>query len=164
MRETQPQHKRENEREGIPVKRTNDYEINHINNTVTVTKKFLEAAGQIDSREFKLLQRFKSLNLAIIVKSRNANKKKSSSPLRSLNKPVEDKLPLIPFVKMAHYISMLDDADVMMDEFDLVREIAKSEEHPRQYVNAWFRKEFPRYGEMPEFDENNRLVHNPNAA
>lgn len=146
------------------MKRNNNYEINHINNTVTVTKKFLEAASQVDTPEFKLLKRFNSMNLMIVVKTRNANKKKASSPLRPLNKPVEDKLPLIPFVKMAHYISMLDDADVMMDEFDLVREIAKSEEHPRQYVNAWFRKEFPRYGEMPEFDENNRLVHNPNAA
>ena len=44
--------------------------------------------------------------------------KKSKSPLRPLNKPVEEKKALVPFAKMAHYISLLDDADEMMDEFN----------------------------------------------
>ena len=143
------------------MKRFHSYEIDPITKTVTITKKFLEEASQIDSQEFELYQKFKAMNLKIIVKSRSTTKK-SSSPLRPLNKPVEEKKSLIPFAKMAHYISLLDDADEMMDEFDLVRELAKSEEHPRQYVNAWFREQFPRYEAVPEFDENHRVIHNPN--
>ena len=143
------------------MKRFHSYEIDPITKTVTITKKFLEEASQIDSQEFELYQKFKAMNLKIIVKSRSTTKK-SSSPLRPLNKTVEEKKALIPFAKMAHYISLLDDADEMMDEFDLVRELAKSEEHPRQYVNAWFREQFPRYEAIPEFDENHRVIHNPN--
>ena len=143
------------------MKRFHSYEVNPITKTVIITKKFLEEASQIDSQEFELYQKFKAMNLKIIVKTRSTSKK-SSSPLRSLNKPVEEKKALVPFAKMAHYISLLDDADEMMDEFDLVRELAKSEEHPRQYVNAWFREQFPNYEAIPEFDENNRVVYNPN--
>ena len=143
------------------MKRFHSYEIDQLTKTVIITKKFLEEASQIDSQEFELYQKFKAMNLKIIVKSRSTSKK-SNSPLRPLNKPVEEKKALVPFAKMAHYISLLDDADEMMDEFDLVRELAKSEEHPRQYVNAWFREQFPRYEAVPEFDENHRVIHNPN--
>ena len=51
----------------------------------------------------------------------------------------------------------------MMDEFDVVRSIAKSEEHPRKYVNEWFREQFPNYGKIAKLDDNNRIVHK-NAA
>ena len=143
------------------MKRFHSYEIDPITKTVVITKKFLEEASQIDSQEFELYQKFKAMNLKIIVKTRSTAKK-SNSPLRPLNKPVEEKKALVPFAKMAHYISLLDDADEMMDEFDLVRELAKSEEHPRQYVNAWFHEQFPRYEAVPEFDEKHRVIHNPN--
>ena len=73
----------------------------------------------------------KTLGFTITQRTRSA-KKENNSPLRPLNKPVEEKKPLIPFEKMAQYISLLDDADEMMDEFDVVRSIAKSEEHPRK--------------------------------
>ena len=56
-------------------------------------------------------------------------------------------------------LSMLNDAEEMMDEFDIVREIAKSEEHPRKYVNEWFREQFPTYGKVAKLDENHRIIH-----
>lgn len=111
------------------MKREHNYEINVIKNTVTITNKFLEKASQYDSEEFKLYQQFKAMKLHIVVKKNKSHK--SESPLRSLKKTDESKKPLIPFTKMALYISLLDNADEMMDEFDLVRELAKSEEHPR---------------------------------
>lgn len=141
------------------------YTIDVMSNTVTVSKKFIEEVNMLEGENYDLYLKFKAMGFTIIQRTRKAptSKKTTNNPLRSL-KPVEDKLPLIPFAKMALYISMLDDADVMMDEFDAVRKAAQTQQHPRQYVNAWFRKEFPRYDEMPEFDENNHLVHNPNAA
>lgn len=58
---------------------------------------------------------------------------------------------------MATYISLLDDAETMMDEFDAIRKCAKSQKSPRKYVNEWFRKTFPRYEDVPELDEENRI-------
>ena len=133
------------------------YAVDVLSNTVTVTKKFLDNASDIKSEEFKLYKEFKTLGFTIIQKTRSA-KKESNSPLRPL-KPSEEKKPLIPFEKMAQYISLLDDADEMMDEFDVVRSIAKSEEHPRKYVNEWFREQFPNYGKIAKLDDNNRIVH-----
>ena len=133
------------------------YAVDVLSNTVTVTKKFLYNASDIKSEEFKLYKEFKTLGFTIIQKTRSA-KKESNSPLRPL-KPSEEKKPLIPFEKMAQYISLLDDADEMMDEFDVVRSIAKSEEHPRKYVNEWFREQFPNYGKIAKLDDNNRIVH-----
>ena len=133
------------------------YAVDVLSNTVTVTKKFLDNASDIKSEEFKLYKEFKALGFTIIQKTRSA-KRESNSPLRPL-KPVEEKKPLIPFKKMALYISLLDDADEMMDEFDVVREIAQSEEHPRLYVNEWFREQFPNYGEVAKLDENNCIIH-----
>lgn len=133
------------------------YAVDVLSNTVTVTKKFLDNASDIKSEEFKLYKEFKALGFTIIQKTRSA-KKESNSPLRPL-KPSEEKKPLIPFEKMAQYISLLDDADEMMDEFDVVRSIAKSEEHPRKYVNEWFREQFPNYGKIAKLDDNNRIVH-----
>lgn len=36
------------------MKRFHSYEIDHFTKTVTITKKFLEEASQIDSQEFEL--------------------------------------------------------------------------------------------------------------
>ena len=144
------------------MKRGHTYEIRHMDNTVTITKRFLEAASQMDTKECQLFRQFQEMGFSIIVEKRTA-RAKNDNPLRNL-KSAEERKPLIPFGKMAHYISLLDDADVMMDEFDAVREAAKGQQHPRKYVNDWFRREFPKYEEIPELDEDNRIVHNPNAA
>ena len=140
------------------MKNSKLYVVDVLSNTVVLTKKFLENASDIKSEEFKLYQEFKALGFTIVQKTRSA-KRENNSPLRPLNKPTEEKKPLIPFEKMAQYISMLDDAEEMMDEFDIVREIAKSEEHPRKYVNEWFREQFPAYGKVAKLDENHRIIH-----
>ena len=83
------------------------------------------------------------MGFAICLQTRRA-RKKDENPLHSLQSS-EEKTPLIPFAKMATYISLLDDAETMMDEFDAIRKCAKSQKSPRKYVNEWFRKTFPRY-------------------
>lgn len=52
----------------------------------------------------------------------------------------------------------------MPSEFEAVREAAKSRRNRQQYVNEWFRKTFPRYDAIPELDDDNRIVYNPNAS
>ena len=145
------------------MKRNHNYEINHNTNTVTVTKRFMEAASQIDAKEYDLFQQFQAMGLKVVVEIRKA-KHPSSSPLRKLNRDAEGKVPLIKYEKMARYIALLDDAEAMMDEFDEVRRLAQSQTSPRRYVNDWFHRTFPRYADLPEFDEDGRVVHNPTPS
>ena len=146
----------------LVMKKEAQYAVDVLSNTVVVTKKFLESASNIKSEEFELFQQFKTLGFTITQRTRSA-KKENNSPLRPLNKPVEEKKPLIPFEKMAQYISLLDDADEMMDKFDTIRKDAQTKDSPRKYVNEWFREQFPNYGKIAKLDENNRIVHK-NAA
>jgi len=136
------------------------YAVDVLTNTVVVTKKFLESANTMEGTEYELFVKFKAMGFNIVQKTRKSStpKKETNSPLRPL-KPVEEKKPLITFEKMAQYISLLDDADEMMDEFDLVRKLAKFDDHPRHYVNEWFREKFPDYGKIVKFDQNYRIIH-----
>lgn len=140
------------------------YAVDVLTNTVVVTKKFLESANTLEGENYDLYLKFKEMGFNIVQRTRkpSTSKKESDSPLRPL-KPVEEKKPLIPFKKMALYISLLDDADEMMDKFDAIRKDAQTKSSPRKHVNEWFRKEFPNYDEVAPLDENNRIIHK-NAA
>ena len=135
------------------MKRTRVYEVNYFNKTVTVSRKFMDAATQIISDEFDLLTRFSDMGLRVLVENRKRHPK-----------PKAGKLPLLTYKMMQDYIAMLDDSEDMLKEFDSIRESSKSRTDRTQYVNAWFRKTFPRYDDVPEFDEDYRIVHNPNPA
>lgn len=142
------------------VKKDALYAVDVLSNTVVVTKKFLESANTMKGDEYDLFVQFKEMGFNIVQRTRKPStpKKESNSPLRPLN-PVEEKKPLIPFKKMALYISLLDDADEMMDKFDAIRKDAQTKDRPRKYVNEWFRNEFPHYDEIAKLDENNRIIH-----
>lgn len=57
------------------MKRNHSYEINHLNNTVTITRTFLEKASQISSEEFSLYRRFQEMGFAICLQTRRTRKK-----------------------------------------------------------------------------------------
>lgn len=135
------------------MKRSRNYEINYLNKTVTVTRKFMDAATQMNSNEFSLLTRFNDLNLRVLVENRKRRKKQEDG------KPV-----LLTYQMMLDYITMLDDSEEMLEEFKAIRAAAKSRADRTKHVNNWFRQKFPRYDEVPEFDSDYRIVHNPNPA
>ncbi len=135
------------------MKRTRNYEVNYLDKTVTVSRKFMDAATQVNSDEFDLLTRFSDMGLRVLVQGRKRRPK-----------PKDGKLPLLTYKMMQDYIFMLDDAEDMQKEFDSIRESAKSRKDRAQYVNKWFRAAFPRYDEIPEFDEDYHVIHNPNPA
>ncbi|MBQ4621972.1 MAG: hypothetical protein IJB28_04895 [Bacteroidaceae bacterium] len=135
------------------MKRSRNYEVNFLSKTVTVSRKFMDAATQINSDEFDLLTQFSDMGIRVLVEGRKRR-----------SKPKDDKLPLLTYKMMQDYIAMLDDAEDMQKEFESIRESAKSRKDRTQYVNTWFRATFPRYDEVPEFDEDYRIVHNPNPS
>ena len=134
------------------MKHNHTYEINLINKTVVVSKKFMENATQYGSKEYKLLDNFQKMGLRIINQTRT---KKAA-------KPEDGKLPLLTYKMMRDYLAMLDDADDMLAMFDTLRAGYKSDANRLKKMNDWFRAECPRYGSVPEFDDNFRIVRNPN--
>ena len=52
------------------MKKSHSYEINHIANTVVITKKFYEASTQLGTEESSLMQQFKAMGLSILIQKR----------------------------------------------------------------------------------------------
>ena len=137
------------------MKRSHTYEINHLDKTVTITRRFLEETTQMDTPASKLMEQFIARGYTVTVYQKAS---------RKAAKPEDGKLPLLTYRMMEGYISMLDDAEEMLAVFKSVKDAAKSRADRARYVNKWFRTEFPNYDAVPEFDENYRVVHNPNVA
>ena len=134
------------------MKRNHTYEIDLVAKTVVVSKVFMENATQYGSKEFKLLDNFQKMGLRIINQTRT---KKAA-------KPEEEKL--LTYKMMRDYLAMLDDADDMLAMFDTLRAGYKSDTKRLKKMNEWFHAECPRYGAVPEFDDNYRIVRNPNPV
>lgn len=135
------------------MKKGINYAVNFRENTATITKKFEEKASQWGSAENNLMKEFQAYGLRIVLETRKPRTTKKT-----------DKPALLTYAMMEAYIRMLDVADEMLSEFEVVRETAKSRRNRQQYVNDWFRKTFPRYDAIPELDDDNRIVYNPNAS
>ena len=130
------------------MKKGFEYAVDYRKNVVVVTKRFELSASQWGSAESELMRQFKAYGLSIVVETR---------------KPRAPKKGMLTYAMMRAYIEMLDVADEMLNEFEAVREVAKSRNNRQQYVNDWFRKTFPQYDAIPELDDDNRIVYNPNA-
>jgi len=135
------------------MKRTHTYEINHAKKMVTVTRTFMENATQYNSKEFKLMLQFERLGLRVVQQKRTVKPRTENSKPR-----------LLTYQMMKDYIAMLDDAEDMTGDFETRCASVKSCPDRLKKVNEWFRKTFPNYDSVPEFDEDYRIVHNPNTA
>ena len=119
------------------------YAIDFTTNTVTVTKKFLEAASMIGTTEFNTMMQLRQMNLTIVTKA----------PAKKKGKLTYD--------KMKKYISLLDEAEKYQTEFDVVLNESKAYDTSYAYVLKWFKKTFPNYGKQPERDVNLKIVNTP---
>ena len=119
------------------------YAIDFTTNTVTVTKKFLEAASMIGTTEFNTMMQLRQMNLTIVTKA----------PAKKKGKLTYD--------KMKKYISLLDEAEKYQAEFAAVLNESKAYDASYAYVLNWFKKTFPNYGKQPERDANLKIVNTP---
>ena len=126
------------------MRKQNGYQINFATNTVTVTRRFLEAAGRIGTEEFNTMLKLREMALIIVMKT--PAKKKSSA---------------LTYAKMQKFISHLDEADKYQAMFDAIREESLGMPAPYKHVVAWFHKTFPKYGHLPEHDAAMRIVNTP---
>ena len=123
---------------------TKSYTIDYAKNMITVTAKFHKAAGQIGTDAYNLMTELRKLNMPIAIKA-----------------PAQKKNTTVTYAKMKKYISLMDEADKYMAEFEAVIEESKTTNNAYAYVLTWFKKTFPHYGKQPERDANLKIVNTP---
>ena len=126
---------------------TNTVKVNHINNTITVTKAFMKKAENFGSAEYKQMMEIKSdevlRSYKIIVRSIKKNPEKES--YRNLT-----------YKNMETYISTLNLKTIYMAEYEVAKKRSKIQKSPYKYMVKWFVETFPNYKEADIFsDEKN---------
>lgn len=123
--------------------KNNTYKIDFVNNTLTMSKAFEEALNNPASEEYKLFLQLRAdfPGLTIIRKTRRASKK--TSPNKNLT-----------YKHMEQYMSVFQNADELLAQFDAVKRCSLGQSNPYMYVLDWFKKQFPKYKELPDFGNN----------
>ena len=121
----------------------NTYKVDFVNNTLTMSKAFEEAASNPASQEYKLLQQIRAdfPGLAIIRKTRRAPKK--ARPTKNLT-----------YANMEKYMSVFQNADELLAQFKVVKTCSLEQPSPYKFVRDWFETQFPKYKELPDFGTN----------
>ncbi|MGE9970143.1 hypothetical protein [Candidatus Pseudoscillospira sp. SGI.172] len=121
----------------------NTYKVDFVNNTLTMTKAFEDAASNPTSQEYKLLQQIRAdfPGLTIIRKTRRAPKK--ARPTKNLT-----------YKHMEQYMSVFQNADKLLAQFEVVKECSKQQPSPYKFVRDWFEIQFPKHREQPDFGNN----------
>lgn len=123
---------------------TNTVKVNHINNTITVTKAFMKKAENFGSAEYKQMMEIKSdailSTYRIVVRNIKKNPEKES--YRNLT-----------YKNMETYISTLNLSTIYMAEYEVAKQRSKIQKSPYKYMVKWFVETFPNYKEAEIFSE-----------
>lgn len=120
-----------------------NYKIDFVNNTLTMSKSFEDALNNPASEEYKLWKQLRAdfPGLTIIRKTRRALKK--ARPTKNLT-----------YKHMEQYMNVFQNADELLAQFKVVKECSKQQPSPYKFVLDWFKKQFPKYKELPDFGNN----------
>ena len=120
-----------------------NYKIDFVNNTLTMSKAFEEALNNPASEEYKLLKQLRAdfPSLTIIRKTRRASKK--ARPTKNLT-----------YKHMEQYMSVFQNADELLAQFNAVKRCSLAQNNPYKFVLDWFKNQFPKYKELPDFGNN----------
>ncbi len=121
---------------------TNAVKVNHINNTITVTKSFMKKAENFGSAEYKQMIEIKSdpVLSAYKIVVRNIKKNPEKESYRNLT-----------YANMEAYISTLNLKTIFMAEYEVARKRSKIQKSPYKYMVKWFVETFPNYKEAAIF-------------
>ena len=111
------------------MKQNHNYEINYNENTITVTKKFLKDAGIIGSPAYKELAQLRKDLPEFQIVQREIAKKQDKKSYGKL-----DYKAMGEFIKEKEK----DTADVVLAEFEHVKQLSKIKSGPYAYVKTWF--------------------------
>ena len=132
---TKEKRSRNKTRKATTMKKTARIEINHIDATIIMTKKFYEAACHLNTPEYKELMAARRDNPTYKLEVRTINKKADKNSYRNLT-----------FDNMEIFIRKSMDSvrplEERLDEYEAVKSLSKAQASPYAYVKTWFLKEY----------------------
>lgn len=125
--------------------------INHTNKTITVSDKFFRAASNPFSNEAAdiMLLREKFPGYEIITRTHRSPRKTEKS--KNIKK-------FVSYDKMEKYISLLDNSDELLHQYQIVKDFAACRRNSASIVFKWFNESFPDYRNDPKTDASGKLV------
>jgi len=119
---------------------TKNYAIDFTTRTLTINKDFAEALNDPASNETRILSQYMTMfpDLRVVRRSHKPSKKNR-----------EDKG--LTYGKMRKYISLHENAEELLKMFELVVELARTQNNSFLYTKTWFLAQFPKFYDQPEF-------------
>ena len=131
------------------------YRVNHSDKTIIVSPKFMKAAGILDTPEYKTMIRIREDNPSyeiVCERNKKATKKNSYRNLTIDNMEI--------FIRNSQDDTR--DLQTRLDEFNSVKELAKSQASKYAYIKAWFLKtygkEYNKYAEEMDNSEDESIA------
>ena len=122
------------------------YRYNCLTNTLTLSRAFVRQAENVESEEYKFVQRLHEEipGLTVVRQEKRAHRR---SPYANLSVKT-----------MKEYIRCMRDSDERLAELDNVVSASKLQEHPVRFIRKWFLQNYPGYNSVPAFDEDGYLL------
>ena len=114
------------------------YDIDVLNNTVTLTASFLRKASVIGSAEYQEMLQLRRELPDYEFRKAEAPKQKKANKNKNLTYP-----HMRDFIRAT--ASSQDEAQMILDEMKRVEALSKIQANPYKYVHDWFIKRFPNY-------------------
>ena len=141
-----PKHdKRVSRRKDIIMKQNHGYELDYVNNTITVTKSFLKEAGIVGSAAYTALAQMRRDYPDFTIQQREIAKKPGKKSYGKLTYKV-----------MGEFIAAQeeDNAAAVLAEFKHVQQLSKVMNGSYAYVKTWFLKRYEdAFSQKNETDE-----------
>ena len=128
--------------------KTNSYNYDALNNTLTMTKAFARKASQLNTSEYKTLLQLRNDNPGMKVVMKEGNNKSVSKNTASG----------ITFKQMETFISQCRDSEPRLKTYERVKALSKVQRSPYKYVKDWFLTNYANYADEPVFDEDGFVI------
>ena len=112
------------------------YKMNFATKTITITKAFAAMAMKPNSEEANLLTHLRAICPDLQIAYKTCSSKKH--PFKGLT-----------YNKMERYILLCENPNEKLLEFIKVKELARTQSNPHNFVCKWFLQQYPEYKEMP---------------
>ena len=118
------------------------YKIDFAANTLTMNYKFAAAAKQYGSAEYNLIKQIQADFPTISIITRVGRNITTPRPTKRMT-----------YSNMEKYINAYENADELLNMFEMVKKMSAPLKSPYKYVHDWFVMQFPNYKEAPKLME-----------
>lgn len=122
----------------MKMKKMNEYKVDVVAGTITLTKKFAKAAGVLGTREFNTFKQLRADYPDYAVQVREIAKKENKTSYANLT-----------YAFMKNFISTVEgEASENIGNLAKVIELSKGQPGHYAYVKTWFLERYPKYQDV----------------